>query len=43
MIGFYSENQEPQQFTIIKILSFSKSIKFVKSTILHEDYIINLN
>ncbi len=43
MIEFYSENLQPQQFTIDKILYFSKSVRFIKSTLLHEDFIINMN
>ncbi len=43
MIEFYSEDLQPQQYTIDKILFFSKSVRFIKSTILHEDFIINMN
>ena len=43
MIEFYSEDLQPQQYTIDKILFFSKSVRFIKSTILHEDFIININ
>lgn len=43
MIEFYSESFEPKQATVNKLLMFSKSIKTVKSEILKEKLIINLN
>lgn len=43
MIELYSENMEPSQLTIDKILAFSKSIKSINSTILNENFIININ
>ncbi len=43
MIEFYSESFEPKQATVNRLIMFSKSITSVKSEILKEILIINLN
>jgi hypothetical protein len=43
MKEFYSENLNPKNSTIQQLLMFSKSLKIVKSIVIDEKIVLNLN